>query len=110
MKSKIINNRLTKNLLSIYNDDPDSDLKQIFMDNSVIIAEEIINKISYAIDNKLKKIAIAKISNPVKCKDIMVEEDTFLRALKTNMKILIGVGEYEACAKAKRYIEILQSK
>lgn len=71
---------------------------------------DIIEKVCYAIDHSLSYIDIAEIISPYEVRVITSYEINYLTNLEVNMLKLVEYEEYEVCAKAKHYINILKEK
>jgi len=81
------------------------DIKKTMEQNELIVCRSIIQRISYAIDNNLDKVAIMRLIFPQYVVTLSSEKDSFKGALTSNMEKLIKHEDYETCAIAKKYIE-----
>lgn len=105
MGSSIIKNRLTNNLLKIY--DEHKSIEKIYNENEILIRKEIIDKILYAIDNKLDEIQLVELSNSKSANMIKCSKPYYKESLMLNLQILTERQEYYTCAKIIDYLKKL---
>lgn len=86
-------------------------IQQIMDEHFMILCREMINSICDAIDKDVPKVLVAILISPSGNEfDITASESFYRNCLEANMCTMIEVEEYELCARAKEYIDILDSR
>lgn len=90
--------------------DKDKTLNEVLKEHDLGLSAAIVERVCYAIDNDLKRIDVAVIVTDLCNITLHSSFKSFESTLQTNMEKLVEYEEYELCAKAKQYLDLLKEK
>ena len=96
---------MDSNLYLIEVDDPSKTFNELMEDHDLGLSIAIVEKIVYAIDNKLSRVNIAIIDTGKITITLHASVANYRDTLETNIENLIRYEEYELCAKGKKALE-----
>ena len=85
-------------------------IKKALSDHELNLSKHVVNNICEAIDSGLDYVELANIITPYNVIKLKSSKQYFKDTLEENLNILINYEEYEVCANAKKYIDILNNK
>jgi hypothetical protein len=91
-------------------DDGNRTVGDILKDHELGLSEAIIKRVCYAVENNLRKVDIALILLNKFTITLHSSSKNYQETLETNLETLIKYEEYELCAEAKKYLDILKNK
>lgn len=86
-------------------DDPSKTFNELMEDHELGLSIAIVEKIIYAINNKISRVDVAKIDTGKITITLHASVGNYKDTLETNIENLIRYEEYELCAKGKKALE-----
>ena len=96
---------MDSNLYLIEVDDPSKTFNELMEDHDLGLSIAIVDRIVYAIENKLSKVNIAIIDTGKITITLHASAPSYVETLETNIGNLIRYEEYELCARGKKALE-----
>jgi len=101
---------MVSDLYTIKATDKSMTLKELMSEHERGLSMAIVERVSYAVENKIRKIDIAQILTGSVVITLHSKHRDYRSTLETNMETLIKYEEYELCAAGKKALDILDKK
>ena len=85
--------------------DKDKTFGELMEEHELGLSTAIVEKICYAIENKLRRVDIARIDTGKITITLHASYKNYVETLESNINNLIKYEEYELCAKGKKALE-----
>jgi len=97
-------------LYRIFIDDDGTPIEDVLKKCELELSKQIVKRICNAIKEGKANVEIAKIITPHQVITLRASEPLYLQTLEINKETLIEYQEFEICAEAQRFINMLSQK